>query len=174
MNGILRILFLSCLLWSGCAWSGDGEEYFTLYLVRHAESAVDDSADPDLAPEGVIRAERLSEWLADKNIRAVWSSDFRRTRYTVLPLAEALGLGVQLYDPRGQEVIASALLAGRRNALVSGHSNTIPALASRLCGCEVEPMNESEYDRLLLIHLSRAGPALTTLDQREVLVRSED
>ncbi|HMB97845.1 MAG TPA: histidine phosphatase family protein, partial [Balneolaceae bacterium] len=59
----------------------------TFVLVRHAEK-VDDSADPDLSPEGYQRAERLTEMLRNITFDNIYSSDRIRTRETVRKIAD--------------------------------------------------------------------------------------
>lgn len=87
-------------------------------------------------------------------------TDTRRTRQTAAPVAQVHGLPVITYDAKQQ---ATALAARLRDAhptgtvLVVGHSNTAPAIASALCGCEVEPMGEDEYDRRMTVHIEADG-----------------
>jgi hypothetical protein len=116
---------------------------FSLVLVRHAEKAAE-SADPPLSAAGRERALRLADRLEAMGIEAVWSSDYRRTRATAIPLASRLGLEVRAYDPR-------ALAA--------------PDLAALLCGCAVEPMGHDDYDRLLIIQVE--GSARRLLERRQ-------
>ena len=138
---------------------------YTVYLFRHAEKQLDASRDPALTDQGIARAQRLSRWLAGRHIMDIWSSDYRRTRDTVKPLAVLTGLETRIYDPRAQTQLLGWLKANRRNAVVSGHSNTIPELARMLCDCTVPDMNESEYDRLLVISMTADGPHLVSLQQ---------
>ena len=57
------------------------DDSFTLYLVRHAEKQQDGSRDPELTDIGNQRSVKLASWFSDKNIKDVWSSDYKRTRY---------------------------------------------------------------------------------------------
>lgn len=73
-----------------------------LAIIRHAlpvrvdEGTVEGPADPPLAPLGRAQAEALATWLATERIHAVWSSPMRRARETAAPMAERLGLEVQV------------------------------------------------------------------------------
>ena len=75
-----------------------------LLLIRHAlpvrvdEGAVDGPADPHLAPRGVEQSQALAEWLSAERIDALWSSPMARARETAAPVAERLGLGIQVDD----------------------------------------------------------------------------
>jgi broad specificity phosphatase PhoE len=137
-----------------------------LYLVRHAEKAAE-PGDPPLTRDGLQRAERIAAGLENRHIEAIWSTDYRRTRQTAAPASRRLGPAVGIYDPQDQEAFAERLLAEAKNALVVGHSNTIPALASLLCGCVVAPMHDTEYGRLLVITIDRHGTRLEELRQRD-------
>ena len=126
----------------------------TIFLVRHAEKVQDGSADPELTAEGHERAATLADMLEDAGITAIHSTDYQRTRDTVVPLAERLELPVTVYDPRNLVVKAELLkrLPGRH--VVSGHSNTTPELV-RLLGGEPGPpfVEAGENDRLYILTL---------------------
>lgn len=141
---------------------------FTLYLVRHAEktAAVE---DPGLTEAGSERSRWLAMWLADKRLRSIWSSDYLRSRATAQPAAEAMDMDLRLYDPRQLEAFARTLLQQAETALVVGHSNTTPQLASLLCECPVAPMEDSEHDRLIVVVSDAHGRRLQEYDQRELM-----
>lgn len=122
-----------------------------VYLVRHAEKTTEKS-DPALTDAGQVRAELLVETLADKGITRIHSSDYKRTRDTAAPLAERLGIQVELYDPRDLPAMAAKLKDAGGTHLVVGHSNTTPQLTELLGGEGLEPINEAyEYDRLYTV-----------------------
>ncbi len=140
------------------------DQPFSLYLVRHAEK-IDDSRDPPLSGAGERRAERLAWGLGNLGIEAVWTSDFRRTRDTGFPTASGLGLELKIYDPRALGHLAEQLLVSGQTALVVGHSDTTPQLASLLCACEVAAIGHEEYDRLLIIEVDGTGRRLSAYTQ---------
>lgn len=134
----------------------------TVYLVRHAEKVtgdaamlIDDPRDPPLTAVGQLRAEALADRLSDAGVIAIWSTDTTRTRDTARPLADRLGLDVQLYDPYDLQGFASVLKANAgETVLVVGHSNTTPQLAEALGAEPGAPIVEaSEYDRLYVVDL---------------------
>ncbi len=71
-----------------------------VYFVRHAEPNYDnhDDALRELSPKGLADRALVTEVLRDKGIAAVLSSPYRRAVDTVTPLADALGLPVELVD----------------------------------------------------------------------------
>ena len=68
-----------------------------LYLVRHCQ-ATGQEPDAPLTPAGAAQARRLAEHLGERGIRRIVSSPFSRARASVAPLAEQLGLTVELDD----------------------------------------------------------------------------
>ena len=148
------IIFLVCGLTTNSFSAMAAANNYTLYLVRHAEKQADGSRDPLLSTEGEQRSQHLAQWLLDKGIEDVWSSNFKRTRDTASPLQTKLGLKLQLYSPDAQPALVDVLRDRKHNALVVGHSNTIPELARLLCKCSINDMDGSEYDRLIVITLN--------------------
>ena len=147
-------LLCACASWPGAGGASD------FIIVRHAEKVPDGSEDPPLTAAGQSRALAIADWLADSDVVAVYSTDTLRTRQTAAPTAQSHGLQVALYDARQS---ADAFAAQLRRAhptgtvLVVGHSNTAPGIATALCGCEVEPMTEAEYDRRMTVHIEGDG-----------------
>ena len=151
ITGFLVGLFL--LVVTGQAWAGESS---LVFLVRHAEKTTEEAygqlKDPRLTAAGKERAEVLARLLAPAGITAVHSTDYRRTRETAAPTAEALGLDVQLYDARMLESFANELKQSQGRHLVVGHSNTTPQLVRLLGGEPGEPIDEAtEYDRLYIL-----------------------
>jgi len=161
----VRILLIAlvCLLAGQASFAGD--DTFKLYLVRHAEKQADGGRDPALTAQGQQRAVDLAAWLQDKGIADVWSSDYQRTRSTAAPLLSRPGLALKFYHPGELPQLAAALIERRKTALVVGHSNTTPELARMLCECEIADMDETEYDRLIVITVDDDQANATTLNQ---------
>jgi broad specificity phosphatase PhoE len=163
---ILMFLFAICFI--GNAIATDTDKTYRLYLVRHAEKQQDDSRDPELTAAGKKRSEQLADWFRDKDIKDIWSSDYKRTRDTANPLLSQLGLELSIYDPGDQAVLVKQLTDKQHNALIVGHSNTIPELARLLCECEISDMEESEHDRLIIISVSNTKTQVKTLQQNHL------
>ncbi|MCZ7530052.1 MAG: histidine phosphatase family protein [Acidimicrobiia bacterium] len=76
-----------------------------LLLVRHgqpervdAEHPDAEPADPGLTAQGHLEAKNTAEWLRGETIDHIVSSPLLRARETAIPLADALGLGVEIHD----------------------------------------------------------------------------
>ena len=143
------------------------EPAYSLTLVRHAEKT-SGGFDPELSGFGQARARFFARWLSSPNIQAVWSSKFRRTLDSAIPLATKLRQEVRIYDPRQQQLLVRQLHEEKLNAFVVGHSNTIPQLAAMLCECTVEPMKDTEYERAFRLLVAEGKTSLSEIDLLEL------
>jgi len=160
----LLMIIACCFVGNLSATEKDGS--YNLYLIRHAEKYQDGRQDPGLTKYGIGRAELLADLLADKDIKDVWSSDYKRTRETAEPLLSLLALEMSIYDARDLPVLAEKLMNRQNNAVVVGHSNTTPELARLLCQCDIDDMDDSEYDRLIVVSVTETGVQVETFRQR--------
>ena len=134
-----------------------------VFLVRHAEKLDDGTDDPPLSLAGRIRTMVLSRLLADVELSRVHTTDWKRTRETVRPFAEEMGVDPVIYDPRELGALAERIRASPGTHLVAGHSNTTPLLVEALGGNPFDPIDEYEYDRLYIVVLHAGQPPVTTL-----------
>jgi broad specificity phosphatase PhoE len=136
-------------------------------LVRHAEKATDGGDDPALTPAGQQRAEALVQVAQNAGVSTLYTTRLRRTRETAQPLADRLGIPIAVGEViRGGNQAQAAeqardLLTKHRGqvVLVVGHSNTLPLLAEALAGMPIQPIPDSEYDRLMVVVVPPSGPA---------------
>lgn len=134
-----------------------------VYLVRHAERAEDGTRDPVISLPGWDRARLLAETLRDARLTHIHTTDYRRTRMTGRPTADATGLTMQTYDPRDLAAFARRLRSTPGRHLVLGHSDTTPALVEALGGDPGTPIEEMEYDRLYVVTLTGDGASTVLL-----------
>ena len=132
-------------------------------VVRHAENAGGDK----LTEAGLARAERLNAALKDAGVRAVFSTDSKRTIGTATPTAEARKLAVQLYDTAdGKDGFdAKPFVSKLRKdhpddvVLVVGHTTTIPDLLKAL-GCPDDvTVAPKDFDDLFVVTPNPRGGA---------------
>jgi broad specificity phosphatase PhoE len=133
----------------------------TVYLVRHAEKDTTPGlTDPPLTPAGRQRALALRDSLASHNPVALFTTDTRRTRDTLVPLEAALQLTPMSYDAKDPARIAALIrreYAGKK-VVVVGHSNTLLPLIEALG--VTRPMREiadERYDYLFEVRLPAEG-----------------
>ena len=131
----------------------------TFILVRHAEKATEGGSDPELKPEGVKRAESLTALFEKTDVTAVYSTDFKRTRNTVAPLAAAKGLTLNTYSSMKTADLEKLLTAYAGGTIViSGHSNTIPDIANALVGeKKFAQFADADYGNILIISVTTVG-----------------
>lgn len=140
------------------------EKNFSIYLVRHAEK-IKDMKDPSLTQCGKFRAKQLASLLEKANIKAIYSTSYKRTTATASPLAQQQKLAIKNYAPNKLEQLARQLVQAKENAVVFGHSNTTPKLTELLSQVPVEAISEQQYRGLYQVVISGENRHLTLLMQ---------
>jgi len=133
----------------------------TYILLRHAEKDTSNygsmmpNTDPALSKAGEQRAESLVSVLAAYQPDIIYSTNYRRTKATVLPLTKKNGKTIQYYDPKKLSSFADSLLQVKgKTIIVVGHSNTTPALVNLLIKENKYPaMDDSVYDQFWIVTL---------------------
>lgn len=147
---------LAVLAFTGASVAAQSKKL--IILVRHAEKLppVDtDKGDPDLSPDGRLRAERLMNAIKRYRPQEIFVTDYKRTRQTAEPIARLRKVTIQNYDPLHQPEFVAKMLAGKnKQYLIVGHSNTIPALANLLMKKEVfKQLPDPEYGVFWVIRM---------------------
>lgn len=165
IHGLVLPALLLVAASSGCAVkvaTPHSQPGTTFILVRHAEKVADGSRDPALTPGGRARSLALARDLRDEPLRAVLATPYRRTQQTGAPTAALHGLEVTTYDANEPASALGKRLSSQHRhgtVLIVGHSNTVAGIASALCGCEVSPLRDDEYDRRIRIRVAADGRA---------------
>ncbi len=172
------IVIIGWIYWTG--WST------TVLVVRHAERG--NTPNANLTADGIARAEELATVASEAGVTAIYVTEFCRTAQTAKPLAEALGLTMQvqrfagagltdcdpavpadLYEllPPGvdtTEEVADRILSSHRGeaVLVVGHSDTVPDWVAHLGDGSFDTVTiGNAYDRLFVVSAySLADPRL--------------
>jgi broad specificity phosphatase PhoE len=147
----------------------------TVFLIRHAEREDEPREDPPLKKEGVTRSQELARLLAAAGIKAIYTSQFTRTKQTAEPLATKLGLTAtsitlksnptnprQIAEESTTEVVNKILAGAGENVLVVGHSNSIPDVIKLLGGDVVPTIDERKFDDLFVVTVYAKGKAKVT------------
>jgi 2,3-bisphosphoglycerate-dependent phosphoglycerate mutase len=141
-----------------------GQSLTTFIFVRHAEKTDDGSKDPDLTSEGKQRAERLSEMLALQKVDAVYSTNYKRTRSTVEPVAASHQLSITSYaslDGTQLKELATRYSGG--TVVICGHSNTTPKMINSLLGSDrIKQWEDPDYGNFVIVTVSSSGDASLT------------
>ena len=177
MNKKLLVLLalLACAALFQQAFAQDDFRPKTVFLIRHAEKEDEPRQDPPLKKEGVVRSQELARVLSGAGIKAIYTSQFKRTKQTAEPLAAKLGLTAttitlkpNLSDLRliaeesTAETVNKILSAPGENVLLIGHSNSIPDVIKMLGGDVVPTIDEKKFDDLFVVTVYAKGKAKVT------------
>ena len=159
---ILIIAITAALVFTHCTSSTK------IYIVRHAEK---DSVgqDPNLTAAGLQRAIDLADYLGNKKIRNIYSTNTNRTKQTAGPISERKGLKIQVYENDTLQKFLYRILESGNNALIVGHSNTSVRMLKELSLTpSITSIPEDDYDNLFIVTLkSRSGPSGFHLQLKE-------
>ena len=127
----------------------------TYYVVRHAEKETTNNmtSDVPLSEEGKQRAVALKDVLQNERISEIYSTNYIRTKTTAQPLADALGLTIQTYNPGDSVFLNRLRKINNSNVLIVGHSNTVDDLVNNLAGEKLVPgdLPDSQYGNLFIL-----------------------
>ena len=140
------------------AFSISAQAKKTIILIRHAEketAEMTDQNDPPLNAAGKERAERLVKRIGKFHPGAIYSTNYKRTRDTVEPLAKKRGKTVQIYDGgKPQDLIDTIKNSKTKRFVVVGHSNTIPPLVNLITGKDLfKNLQDPEYSVIWVIRM---------------------
>jgi broad specificity phosphatase PhoE len=134
----------------------------TVIAVRHAEKKIEPhNPDPDLTPEGEVRAKEIARMFSGAGVNAIYATQFKRTQQTVQPLSTQIGVSPSILQANQTDELAKQILTNHRGQtiFVAGHNNTIPALVTTLSGDQYPTIPESEYDNMYIVTIYRFGKA---------------
>lgn len=138
----------------------------TLIFVRHAERAEDGTRNPPISEEGKRRAVNLVGSLSEYDVKAIYSTPYKRTRMTATPIADSLGLEIQEYGFEGIREFLAGLIEEHAGytVLIVGHSNTTPSLTNLVLGEDkFEQLEETDYGDMFIIKTSEIGSGKLSL-----------
>lgn len=141
----LCLAALIAALTPACATAQLASGQTAVYVVRHLNTPAGER-DPDLLPEGRRAAEALAAWFPRGELpRAIYISDFKRTRQTAAPLAARLHLTPIVYDPADTPALIARVRAEAGVVLIVGHSNTVPDIIEQLGGARPAPLVHEDF-----------------------------
>ena len=128
------------------------------YFIRHAEKDRSDSTNknPSLTIQGLERANKWAVFFKDKNIAAVYSTNYIRTQQTALPIAKEQNIEIISYTAK--ELISEKFIANNKgkNIVIVGHSNTTPELVNSLLGeKKYEDIADRENNNVFIVTLKK-------------------
>lgn len=157
-KGFARRLFLLTtllLVAAGCAPT-------TALVLRHAERPP--GFDPPLSPPGQQRAQELVQVAGEAGVTAIYATQFIRTQQTAQPLADHLGLDVNVFNVTGdpqqyaQDLVALVLSEHSGEVvLIVSHSHTLHLIVEALGASPISAIPGNKYDNLFIVTVSRRG-----------------
>ncbi|HEX5889857.1 MAG TPA: phosphoglycerate mutase family protein [Pyrinomonadaceae bacterium] len=166
------LALIALLLLAQLAFAQANQPVTTVFLIRHAERADEPRQDPPLTEKGVARSEALARLLSSAGIKAIYTSQFARTKLTAEPLAKQLGvtptalsLKISPSNPRAiadestKETVDKILSHAGGSVLVVGHSNSIPDVIKMLGGDVAPTIDEKKFDDLFVVTVYANGKA---------------
>lgn len=144
----LLVLFATHVLFAQKA-----DQTTTIILVRHGEKDPNGGDDPGLTPAGKMRALKLAGMFPNAQPDEMYSTPLVRTRETLAPWAEKVGLEIKTYRTADLPDFADQLKAMiGKTVVVAGHSNTTPALANLLLNTDrYKDWEDGVYNKLFVI-----------------------
>jgi broad specificity phosphatase PhoE len=156
---LIPLYFLIGFLLVGCGPT-------RIYIVRHAEKAIDGSKDPTLTLLGEKRAKTLATVLRNRKIERFYATDTKRAEGTAKPLAELMKKPVLHYSNDTMPQFIIKVLDSAVNTLIVGHSNTIlKILLDMGLNPTIKEIGDNEYDHMFIVSLrnqnGRVGYTMT-------------
>ena len=126
----------------------------TIFLARHAEKSEGgaDPKDPELSEAGRARAESLARMLKDAGVSTVFATEYKRTQQTAEEIGRATGAEVTVVSAKDTPALVEKLKALDGNAVVIGHSNTLPEIIKTLGVEKPVQIAETDYDNVFIWH----------------------
>src|SRR6185369_17134992 len=169
---LLILMVFATVMFSQPVVAQDEFKPITVFLIRHAEREDEPRQDPPLSKDGVARSQALARLLSTAGIKAIFTSQYARTKQTAEPLATKLGLTVtsftlktnpanprQITEESTAEVTNKILEHAGQSVLVIGHSNSIPDVIKMLGGDVVPTIDEKKFDDLFIVNVYARGKA---------------
>jgi broad specificity phosphatase PhoE len=129
-----------------------------IFLVRHADKKTPDEQSL-LSPKGLKRADDLRRALSSVDLKAVYHTEFERTKQTAAPTAaehKLVPIETNSDDVQGLAKVLRAL-PPQEDVLVVGHSDTVPELLNELGVSTKVALGNYDYDNLFIVSPRAAG-----------------
>lgn len=159
---VLLCVFISCKEKSAeTAIAPDAVADATYYLIRHADKVRGANAgtDPELTAKGKARADFWAETLKEVDFDAVYSTDYKRTRSTALPVAKLNDVPLSIYDAQNLFNKEFQQETNGKTVLIVGHSNTTPAFVNAILGEQkYQEIDDSVFGNLYIVRIENGKP----------------
>jgi hypothetical protein len=166
---LLMPLVLLAVVVAVSIWLLDARTSTVIILVRHAEQVQDAAANPRLSTEGQQRAANLQQLLArakpERGVDAVYVAEGSAAQQTAAPLAESMGLAVNVVATADWEGLPGFIMRNHAGevALVVGTRAGLLSLLKEHTVMEFA-LDDNDYGSVFVISRSRLSkPAVIRL-----------
>lgn len=157
------LIITAAQVFTNVSFAAEQEAYTRIIIFRHAPKIENPSPLEDLGlnEEGLRRAEGLTELGSHYKISGIYSTNFKRTIDTVLPLANKADVKVDTkIGPVDFQGYLNDILANHKNktVVVVGHSNTVPGLVNHMVpDANLENLEHDAYDDIFIVKYYGSG-----------------
>ena len=98
--------------------------------------------------------------MATVNIRAIYTTQYKRTMLQAAPTAKLLGLTPVTIPGKDTDTLIAKIRAHAKDevVLVVGHSNTVPEILKGLGHAPAVTVREEDFDNLFIVTMRASGP----------------
>lgn len=150
-------------------WLLDARTSTVIILVRHAEQAQGEAANPRLSAEGLQRAANLQQLLSrakpERGVDAVYVAEGSAAQQTAAPLAESMGLAVNVVATADWDALPGFIMRNHAGevTLVVGTRDGLMSLLKKHTAAEFT-LDDNDYGSVFVISRSRLSkPAVIRL-----------
>ena len=126
------------------------------YLIRHAEKdrSDPDNNDPILTSDGIKRANHWASYFDTIQLNSIYTTDYIRTKQTIFPVSKLKQITPKIYSIDELDINQFITSNQGKRVLISGHSNTTPAMVNKLIGeSKYSDMSDSDNKSLYVVNI---------------------
>ena len=134
----------------------DKQKETIFYLIRHAEKdrSNPDNKDPILTSEGIKRANHWASYFDTIQLNSIYTTDYIRTKQTIFPVSKLKQITPKIYSVDELDINQFIRSNHGKRVLISGHSNTTPAMVNKLIGeSKYSDMSDSDNKSLYVVNI---------------------
>ena len=134
----------------------DKQKETIFYLIRHAEKdrSNSENKDPILTSDGIKRANHWASYFDTIQLNSIYTTDYIRTKQTIFPVSKLKQITPKIYSVDELDINQFIRSNHGKRVLISGHSNTTPAMVNKLIGeSKYSDMSDSDNKSLYVVNI---------------------
>ena len=157
MKKLLLLFLVFLFTFSVQAQLDDNTSTTTYYFIRHAEKDRSDAKNhnPKLLKKGKRRARKWKRYFKNKQIDAIYSTNYNRTLGTAFPTSKNKKLPVIAYNPNTIDYDDFKKQTKGQSVLIVGHSNTTPRFVNAIINQDKhEDIDDAINSKLFIVTIT--------------------